>query len=76
MVKTTAAYIAGASARFQADNANDDTQFSANAKAELVELYRATAARARAHGRHGIAWRWERAAKAIEAGTEPVYGGE
>ena len=72
MVKTTQEYINGAAARFAADNANDDTV----AVSDVARRYRAIAAQLRASGRVYTAALWERAARDIESGVEPVYGGE
>jgi hypothetical protein len=66
MTKTTTAYIAETPAQPQTDNAGSDTEFSAKARVELVEFYRAAAVRAIAQGWHGTAWRWECAARALE----------
>ena len=74
MVKTTQEYINGAAARFAADNANDDTV--AVGGTDMARRYRAIAAQLRASGRVYTAALWERAARDIESGVEPVYGGE
>ena len=76
MVKTTQEYLDGAAARFQADNADDDTVKTAwvTQHQELAALYRATAARARRNGRVMTAAVWERAADDIDSGSMRIQG--
>lgn len=72
MVKTTTAYIAGASARFQSDNKGDKVKRARRVIpktwGERVSLYLSLAARERANGNRDAAERWERLASRVEGG--------